>query len=228
MVSMKISVVVPVYNEQKYIGQCLQALTTQTRPPDEIIVVNNNSTDESETIIKKYKVRLINEKKQGMTYARNRGFNEATGDIIARTDSDSVPPPDWIEKIEKNFKKNSLDGLGGPLDMHDLQMSSPGMSGAFITIIRFILGGKGVMLGPNMVLTKKIWEKIKDSVCMDNHKVHEDIDLSIHVNKAGGIIGYDETLIMRSSGRRIRDNPLSFFLEYPMRLISTFRTNHHS
>src|ERR1035437_9820650 len=89
---MKVSVVIPAYNEEKYIGACLDSLMDQKEKPDEIIVVNNNSTDNTAKIVKKYPVRLINEEQQGMIPARNRGFNEAKFEIIARTDADTILP----------------------------------------------------------------------------------------------------------------------------------------
>src|SRR5437763_970821 len=105
---MKISVVIPVYNEEKYLHDCLTALQHQTRKADEIIVVNNNSTDSSAQIAEKLGARVVNESKQGMIFARNRGFNEATGDVIARCDADTRVPPDWLEKIEHHFQNENI------------------------------------------------------------------------------------------------------------------------
>ena len=76
-----------------------------------------------------------------------------------------------------------------------------------------------------MIITKKIWEQVKNKVCLNDKKVHEDIDLGIHIVKIGGIIGLDSSLIMQVSGRRIPSNPLSFFIEYPVRLVKTLLTH---
>jgi len=77
-----------------------------------------------------------------------------------------------------------------------------------------------------MIISKNMWEKVKNKVCLDDKMVHEDLDLAIHVNKYGGIIGYDPTLVVQSSGRRIKNNFYSFFIEYPTRLIKTLRAPH--
>ena len=107
--SLRVSVVIPVYNEEAYIGACLESLMKQNVKPDEIIVIDNNSTDNSVAIAQKYPVRIIHEKIQGMTPARNRGFNEARYAIIARTDADTILPVTWIKRIKKNFcRKTSL------------------------------------------------------------------------------------------------------------------------
>jgi len=74
-------------------------------------------------------------------------------------------------------------------------------------------------MGPNMIITKEIWQKVKDKVCLDNKKVHEDIDLAIHILKTGGKIKRDDSLIVKASGRRIKTNPFSFFIEYPLRCL---------
>lgn len=224
---MKISVVIPVYNEEKLIASCLTALLNQTHAPDEIIVVDNNSTDTSAQIAEKMGVRVVKEPKQGMIYARNRGFESARYPIIARCDADCIPPKDWVKTIVSHFDENT-DALTGPIITHD---TSPLLAQLYSTVyfrgMRLLQGGKNTLIGPNMSLTKKMWEKIKDTVCLDDSQVHEDIDLAIHINKAGGTIKFDENLLMSTSGRRAQHNPLSFFIEYPVRLIKTV-TRHSS
>ncbi|MDO8497756.1 MAG: glycosyltransferase [bacterium] len=220
---MKISVVIPVYNEEKHIGACLQSLQKQTTPPDEIIVVNNNSTDASVAIAQKYGVKIVNEKQQGIIYARNRGFDEAQGDIIARTDSDALLPQNWIEKIKSHFQNYAVDAVGGPIVYYDLPFNTPLPAKIFLHLLKHIQKGEPALLGPNMTIKKEMWNKIKNDVCLKDSQVHEDIDLSIHIRRAGGKIISDDTLIVHTTARRIKQHPLSFFIEYPRRLINTFR-----
>ena len=111
---MKVSVVIPAYNEEKYIKDCLTNLINQEEKPDEIIVVDNLSKDNTAEIVKKFDVTLIEARSQGIAQARDRGFNAAKNEIIARCDSDSIVPPDWIKKIKLNFSKNKIDALSGP------------------------------------------------------------------------------------------------------------------
>jgi len=99
---MHISVVVPLYNVERYIDACIEGLLTQKFPcvHYEIIMVNNNSTDASAQIVQRYpKIKLLNEQKQGAYAARNRGIKEAKGEIIAFTDPDCVPKEDWLQQI---------------------------------------------------------------------------------------------------------------------------------
>src|SRR3989344_2115583 len=150
MMCMKISVVIPVYNEEEHIGACLQSLKKQTTPPDEIIIVNNNSTDASVAIAQKYGVKIVNEKQQGMIYARNRGFDEAQGDIIARTDSDALLPPNWIEKIKSHFQNHTVDAVGGPIIYYDLPFNTRLPAKIFLSLLKRIQKGEPALLGPNM------------------------------------------------------------------------------
>src|SRR5579871_2615827 len=111
---MKVSVVIPAHNEEKTIGKTLESLCHQTISPDEIIVVDNACTDKTAQIAHSFGVRVVREEVQGITTARNRGFNEAKYDIIARTDADSVVSPTWVEQLKKNFENSRVVAVSGP------------------------------------------------------------------------------------------------------------------
>lgn len=94
----KVSVIIPVYNVEKFLDRCLQSVVNQSFKNLEIICVNDGSTDGSETIIKKYvkkdhRIKLITQKNGGLSAARNTGLKAATAEYIMFVDSD-----DWIEK----------------------------------------------------------------------------------------------------------------------------------
>lgn len=221
---MKVSLVIPVYNEEKYLKATLLAIKNQTVNPDEIIIVDNNSTDQTLAVIDGLglKVEVISEKQQGMTFARNAGFNVAEYEVIARVDADTIPPPDWIKRIKEDFDKYPVDGLTGPVYFSGQLFKSTLYARLLFAVSRLLNGGHNVLLGPNMAIKKTVWEKIKFQVCTDNKKVHEDIDLAIHIKKAGGKIMVDNSLVVAASDRRIKNNPLSFFTEYPVRFVRTF------
>ena len=86
-----ISVIIPVYNGEKYVAQCIENMLSQTCKNLEIIVVNDGSTDRTAQIAGQYPVRLINQENQGLSAARNRGIKAATGEYIHFMDVD-----DWI------------------------------------------------------------------------------------------------------------------------------------
>jgi glycosyltransferase involved in cell wall biosynthesis len=222
---MKISVVIPAYNEGAYLEACLRSLMRQTEKPDEIIVVDNNSTDATIAIAKKYPVRIVHEKHQGMIPARNRGFNEAKYEIIAQTDADTILPRNWIHKIKDAFSKDpELIALSGPpryYDVPDIGLASRVMPKvvfrSYIAIMRSVLE-HDCLYGPNKALRKSAWEKVRDSVCLNDDEVHEDIDLTIHLAPLGKI-RFDNKLIVQSSFRRWK-KVLSYF-EYSYRGINS-------
>jgi glycosyltransferase involved in cell wall biosynthesis len=96
------SIVVPLFNGAQYLERCLRALLSQTCPADryETIVVDNNSIDESASIVRNFdRVTLLHEPVQGSYAARNRGVGRSLGEIVAFTDPDCEPQPDWLEQI---------------------------------------------------------------------------------------------------------------------------------
>lgn len=216
-----ISVVIPAYNEEKYIEACLKSLMRQTEKPDEIIIVDNNSTDKTIEIVKKFPVRLVCELQQGMIPARNRGFNEAKYEIIAQTDSDTILPRNWIHKIKEAFAKDAdLIALSGPpryYEVPDIGLASRVMPRvvfrSYIAIMKSVLE-TDCLYGPNKAIRKSAWEKVKDTICLNDDEVHEDIDLTIHLAPYGKI-RFDNKLVVKSSFRRWK-KVLSYF-EYSYR-----------
>lgn len=214
---MNISVVIPAYNEEKFIARCLSSLQKQTKKPFEIILVDAQSTDKTTSIAKSYLATIVPTKKIGISHARDVGFNRARGEIIARCDADTLVPPDWIEKIENNFKTKTIDALAGPIIYYDLPLKTTLYSKVFIHLMHLTLHHY-ILIGNNMAITKKVWNRVKNQTCTDDTKMHEDIDLSMHLAKLGAKIHYDPQFIAYTSGRRIIGNPRSFFIEYPLRL----------
>lgn len=231
---MKVSVVIPAFNEERYITKCLDSLMRQTIEPDEIIVVNNNSTDETANIVKKYPVILLNEKKQGITPARNLGFNTAKYEIIARTDADTILPANWIEKIKKKFTDKDLIALSGPAEFYDLPefvqntrwQTKPTwlkIIKSYNRIVKRILR-HDCLYGPNCIFRKNAWEKVKNTVCLNDNQVHEDLDLAIHLAPLGKI-KFDNSFVVKTSVRRWK-RPENYF-EYLIRVFTSIQKHEH-
>lgn len=104
----RISVVVPAFNEQDYLGEALTSLGRQDfAAPYELIVVDNNSTDATATIARSRGVRVLHEPRPGVCAARQRGTAAARGAIVVSTDADTVHPPDWLARIDAEFRRSS-------------------------------------------------------------------------------------------------------------------------
>lgn len=218
---MKISVIISVYNEEKYIKNCLFSILKQDEKPDEIIVVDNNCTDNTVDIVKKIPgIIIIKEKKQGMTPARNAGFNYAKGDILVKCDADSEFPINLIKEIKRAFTKNpNYVGVTTPVYFGDLigARELPWLYYIYMLIPKLIIGNYPLN-GPGYAITKNVWNKVKSEICLDDKKVHEDIDMSFHIKKYGRIFFLKKCFI-KASARRLKDNPQSFFGEYQIRFI---------
>lgn len=208
---MKVSVVIPAYNEEKYIGKCLESIASQTEKPDEIIVVDNNCIDKTVEIAQKFGARIVKEKNQGMIPARNAGFDSAKYEILGRIDADTILPNNWVSKVKENFKNQSVVALSGPVDI-GTKTSYFASIILFKTLSLFLM--HNALLGPNIALRKSAWENIRNNVCLEDKYVHEDIDLAIHIVKEGKI-KFDNTLIVKASRFRFK----AFFTEYAVRFV---------
>lgn len=119
-----LSIVVCTYNRAKILNDCLLSLSTQSASADffEIIVVDNNSNDSTQMVVGTFckndkRFRLVNEFKQGLSHARNRGWQEAKGEYVAYIDDDAVAFPGWAESIAVFIEnKQSVAAFGGPYE----------------------------------------------------------------------------------------------------------------
>jgi GT2 family glycosyltransferase len=110
----RVSVVVCTYNGERTIRDTLEALARLDYPDYEVIVVNDGSTDGTESLVREYDVRLISTENQGLSCARNVGLEAATGTIVAYTDDDAYPDPQWLKYLARAFSRSDHVGIGGP------------------------------------------------------------------------------------------------------------------
>lgn len=108
-----VSVIVPVYNVEEYIEECLESIERQTYTNIEVILVNDGSTDSSVNIIEKKflkdaRFRLINQKNAGLSTARNQGIKNSTGKYIVLVDSDDIVTNDYVEYLYNMIKKYNV------------------------------------------------------------------------------------------------------------------------
>ena len=100
----KYSIIIPVYNVEKYIKKCLESVFNQTEKDYEVIVVNDGTKDNSMDIVKEYDVKIINQKNQGLSEARNTGLKKAKGEYILFLDSDDYIEKDLLKELNKSIE----------------------------------------------------------------------------------------------------------------------------
>ncbi len=211
---MKISVVIPAYNEEKYLSTCLESLKKQTFHDFEIIVVNNNSTDKTAEVAKKYGVHVIQEPKKGVGAARKKGFAQAKGEIIVSTDADCTFPKNWLEKIHQSFAKDkkiiALYGISALDDNSNIKklLSRVGTR-TFFQINDWLK--KKQFTGCNLAVKKT--EYNKTSGFDPDIRICEDADLCKKLMKIGKVL-FVPHLLVYTSARRFKDSSIKTLYGY--------------
>ena len=232
---MRLSFVVPAYNEEAYLPACLDSILEQTRDLGdsvEIIVVNNASTDHTREVALKYPgVRVVDEMRKGLTFARQAGFAASSGELIANVDSDSRLTPGWLKKVLDGFGTDpKMVALSGPFIYYDLSPNQRTSVNIFYAVAflvyatnRYILRAGSMLQGGNFVLRRDALEKIggfDTSIAFYG----EDTDIARRMN-AVGKVKFTLDLKMFSSARRLKhEGMLTIAGRYTMNYFwTTFR-----
>lgn len=207
--ALAISIVIPVYNEEDHLEACLNAIAAQTVAPAEVIIVDNNCTDESMAIAKRYSfVRIVKEKQQGKAVARTRGFNSVKTGLIGRIDADTRLPPDWVARILKFYSNpdHQEAAITGGCAFYNVRCPRVNhwLVSQFVFRMNRLMMGYYILWGSNMALPRKLWLDVRDDLCK-REDIHEDLDLAIHLHEHGYKIGYQANLIVGASMRRVFD-----------------------
>jgi glycosyltransferase involved in cell wall biosynthesis len=202
---MKISIIIPAYNEENYIRDCLEAVQKNAGGVFEVIVVDNASTDKTAEIAKSFPfIRVVDQPQKGLLWARQKGFEEAKGELLAYIDCDCHIGPNWLVEIAKEFGKDpKLVSLSGPYRYYDL----PPVYNFFANLswwlsAPFTYRIVGYMvLGGNFVVKKEIVEKI-GGFNTNISFYGEDTDLARRLSPYGKV-KFKMNFFVRTSGRRL-------------------------
>ncbi len=208
MTEVRLSVVIPVLNEAAILGACLDALARQSAFIDEIIVVDNSSTDATVAVAEAYpRVRVLAESRRGVTFARNTGFDAATGDILARIDADTLVRPGWAQAIRDAFAATPAPaGLAGPaaftiLSTPDLPVGRTPYA-LFRVIHRVLIGEGPLTYGHNMAITRSAWHRIRELVTVGDNAISEDIDIALALLHTGNKVAYEQRMLVTITAER--------------------------
>lgn len=211
-----LAVVVPAYDEELTIADCLDDLLAQSRPFDEIIVVDNGSTDRTGDIVDKYsiehpRVRRVVEPTPGVANALRRGIESATSDLVARTDADSRVGPGWAREVEDFLDSDDgrdYSAVTGPVFIHDGPSYDFTRRMAMRSLGRLAEGSEvRSLFGPNFAVRRSAWDAVADSV-QTRPDIWEDLDLSIAFLDAGHRMYFQPTMTVDTSCRQLRHSPL--------------------
>jgi len=225
---MKVSIVIPVYNEAERLDACLRSIAAQTVAPYQVIVVDNNSTDDSVIIAQRYGfVTVLREPRQGVVHARNRGFDAARAGIIGRIDADTILPTHWVAQVQALFAADaSLSAVSGAPHYYDFALSglADRIDYGFRRHLAEKLGDTNFLWGANMAVRRAAWQEVRQSLCA-REDMHEDFDLAIHLQEQGFYVGYEVTLIASVSFRRV-DTHFQDYLRYTLVSPRTYALHH--
>lgn len=217
-----VSIVIPAYNEERTIRACVVAAIEQTEPADEIIVVDNRSTDGTRDVLRQLQAEFPDAPiqvfeqtaEQGLVPTRNFGLDRALGEVIGRIDADSILEPNWVEEVRNIFSDPTVGAATGPMIYYDMPLRRFGHR-ADDTLRRSMLKlarDYHFVFGSNMAIRASAWRDIRAHVCRDEaDEMHEDIDLSIHLAQRGHKVAYGPKMVAGMSARRLDDRPKQYY-----------------
>ena len=202
---MKISLLIPAYNEEKGIGACLHSVIEHSRGRFfEIIVIDNASTDRTVQIARThYGIRVIHEPRKGLGFARERGRVEARGDLLAYIDADCRLPMTWIDKVDSCFAAQpNVVSLSGPAIYFDATWDQKLILSALWRMsapLMYRLVGY-MVYGAHFVVRKAALEAIGGFNCQIQF-YGEDTDLARRLSSTGKVLFRMDFPILTSARR---------------------------
>lgn len=211
--AMQIAFVIPAYNEEALIGQCLKAVLAEvgrSGADAQIVVVNNASTDRTKQIAESFDgVRVVDEAQKGLVHARRAGFEATTAELVANIDADTELPKGWITTVLDTFeRKPELVGLSGPYVYYDLSLWNQFLvrlfyGAAYLVYLlnKYVFRVGAMIQGGNFVIRRSAWLKaggFDTSISFYG----EDTDVAVRLSRVGPV-KWTFGLPMRTSGRRL-------------------------
>jgi glycosyltransferase involved in cell wall biosynthesis len=205
-----ISVIVCAHNEERFVARCLHSVLAQTRLPDEIILINNASTDRTGAVASSIPgVRVIDEPHKGLVVARERGRQEARADLLVYIDADCHAPLTWLERIAERFEEDEeLIALSGNYRFYDwdwwgrtlLRAYDLTLGPATHILVKYILRIGVVFYGGNFAVRREALDRINGfDTTIEFHG--EDTNLGRRLSRIGNVeLRYD--CFLYTSARR--------------------------
>ncbi len=209
---MKVTVVIPAFNEERNIAKTIEAILAQDYADREVIVVDNASSDRTAVVASKYPVKVVYEPEKGLLNARERGRLEATGELIANIDADCLPEGDWLSRAVRSFGNDGVTAVTGPYDYYD---GSPLFRRSSLATQKYVYGFMSkllqskpirrgaVLIGGNNLIRASVLEKAGGYTTAIKF-YGEDTNTARIIAKYGRVL-FDPDLAMKTSARRFQD-----------------------
>ncbi|HVW71725.1 MAG TPA: glycosyltransferase [Candidatus Paceibacterota bacterium] len=203
---MELSIVIPAYNEAKYIGATIESVIKHGNGVcKEIIVVDNGSSDSTSAVAAAYpNVKVVREEQKGTSHARERGFREASGDVIGFIDADTRLRPGWTRRVARRFEDPTVACISGPYWYYDLSAPMAALViflnwyiayPVFLFINTFVIGG-------NFAIRRSVLEQMGGfDTSISFHG--DDVDVGRRASAFGRVIPVPG-MVLDSSARRFR------------------------
>jgi glycosyltransferase involved in cell wall biosynthesis len=222
----RFSIVIPCYNEASYLPATLKSLSKQDYEGNyEIIVVDNNCTDDTVRIAQKFGVKIVTETNPGVCWARQAGTQQAAGEIIISTDADTIFSKNWLSTIDQAFIKNEvLVVVAGPCRY----ITGPAWGRAltyllfgFVNLLQFVLRYPFYVSATNIAFKKEAWTGYNVYLPQGG----DEVDLLHNLRKKGRakFINSNPTF---TSGRRLEEGLIyNFFVTFLFYYFTAYHIN---
>lgn len=199
-----VSVVIPALDEELTITRCLHALSRTPDPPEEIVIVDNGCSDRTVHLARTFdRVRIVQEPRRGITFARSTGFDAARGDVVARIDADSEVASDWLHRIRDRFAREpDLDAIGGDAAISELSPADRlwfrWWYRGFRAWHQRSIGVQPMLYGFNCAFRRTAWQSARHLTGTDDLRVTDDLDVTIALLRTGHTLRHDPAIIVKA------------------------------
>jgi glycosyltransferase involved in cell wall biosynthesis len=187
-----ISVVIPARDDGPALARCLAALERQSVRPDEVVVVDNGSRDDTAAVARRHGARVVTEPRPGIPFAAAAGYDAARSELVLRCDADTVPGRRWVERLATSLaRRPDLAAVSGVGTFYDLppgvrHVAMAGYLGSYYVFTHLALGHTALW-GSNMALRADVWSQVRDDVHRQDPELHDDMDLAFVLGPGRGI-----------------------------------------
>jgi len=217
-----ITVVIPAYNEEKNLPACLTALNNQSigRDAFDVIVIDNNSSDNTTKVAERFGAKVILESTQGNVNAFKKGMESVRSEIAVNIDADTIFPKDGLALIDKAFEDPSVIGVTGTATLNISSMPLQIVCRYFYSTFLWahFLIGKPHLVGFCMAVRTSAYRKA-GGVNM-HYRISADVDLGLRMKKFGKML-FLPNLVVRTSARRWQESFFQTIVEYTNAYIHT-------